>query len=235
MEANLVAIFLLGLLGGVHCAGMCGGVVSALSMQADAQRWPLQLAYNSGRIASYGVAGALAGSLGGLGLLFNQVLPIQLALYLAANLMLVALGLSLAGIPLLAGIERVGQHLWRHLQPWTTKLIPANTLPRAFGLGLAWGWLPCGLVYSMLTLALLSGSAARGAAWMLVFGLGTLPNLLLAGMLLHRLRVFSANRAVRASAAVVVLGFGIWGLVNAATLGSNLRQVMLCHPLHITP
>ncbi len=92
-----------------------------------------------------------------------------------------------------------------------------------------WGFLPCGLVYSVLATALVTGSASRGAMLMLAFGLGTLPNLLLAGMLLKRLRDYTRNKVVRAVSGIVVLGFGVFGLVNAPSLGANLWNGVVCH------
>ena len=149
------AVFLTGLLGGVHCAGMCGGIVAALSRQTAAGRWHLHLGYSFGRIVSYAVAGALAGTAGSLGLLLDGVLPVQIALYVLANLMLIILGLYLAGVSAVAArLETMGTWLWRRIQPFTRRLLPADTLPRALGLGLLWGWLPCGLVYGILLMAM---------------------------------------------------------------------------------
>ena len=230
-DSGFLAVFLIGLLGGVHCAGMCGGIVSALSLQMpgaagrSAPAWSIHLAYNFGRIASYAIAGALIGALGSLGLLLNNWLPVQLGLYVAANLMMVALGLYLTGLTqTLAFTERAGQWLWRRVQPVTKRFLPVRGAVQAFPLGMLWGWLPCGLVYSVLTMTLVSGSAARGAATMLAFGLGTLPNLMLAGLLLARFRNVVQGRAVRLASGLIVLGFGVWGLFNAAALGGNLWQ-----------
>ncbi|MDP2822160.1 MAG: sulfite exporter TauE/SafE family protein [Sulfuritalea sp.] len=230
-DSGFLAVFLIGLLGGVHCAGMCGGIVSALSLQMpgpaarSGPAWPLHLAYNLGRIFSYAMAGALMGALGSLGLLLNNWLPVQMTLYVAANLMMVALGLYLTGVTqTLAFTERAGQCLWRRVQPATRRFLPVRGVAQAFPLGMLWGWLPCGLVYSVLTMTLLSGSAARGAAIMLVFGLGTLPNLMLAGLLLVRFRSVIQGRALRLGSGFIVLAFGVWGLFNAATLGGKLWQ-----------
>ena len=224
-------MFLVGLLGGVHCAGMCGGIVSALAFQMPGKSagggaaWSIHLAYNLGRITSYALAGALMGALGSLGLLLDKALPVQLALYVAANLMMVALGLYLTGISgALAFTERAGQWLWRRIQPATRRFLPVRGPAQAFPLGLLWGWLPCGLVYSVLAMALLTGSALRGAATLLAFGLGTLPNLMLAGLLLARFRSVIQGRALRLGAGLLVLGFGVYGLLNAATLGGKLWQ-----------
>jgi hypothetical protein len=224
-DPGFLAVFLIGLLGGTHCIGMCGGIVGALSLRGRgaAPPWRLHMAYNAGRIASYTLAGALLGAVGGLGLLLEDLLPVQFLLYVAANLMLVALGLYLTGSTrALAFAERAGQRLWRRLQPLTARYLPARSAAQALPLGLLWGFLPCGMVYAVLATALVSGSAARGAGLMLAFGLGTLPNLLLAGAVLARLREAARLRWLRTLAGLVVLGFGVAGLINAAGMAGRL-------------
>lgn len=217
-DSGFLALFLVGLLGGTHCVGMCGGIVGALSMGAQA-RWSMLFAYNTGRILSYGAAGAIAGALGAASLGLEGQVPIRLILYFLANLMLVALGFYLLGVTrTLAFTERAGQHLWRRIQPLTKRFLPARTVGQAFPLGLLWGWLPCGLVYSALASSLTAGSAGRGALMMLAFGLGTLPNLLLAGILLARLNEFVRRPAVRMFSGLLVLGFGIYGLFGLMRL-----------------
>ena len=217
-DSGFLALFLVGLLGGTHCVGMCGGIVGALSLGAPA-RWAMHLAYNTGRIISYGIAGAIAGVLGAASLTLDGQAPIRLFLYLLANLMLVALGLYLLGVTrALAFSERFGQKLWRHIQPLTRRFLPARSVAQAFPLGLLWGWLPCGLVYSALATALTAGSAERGALMMLSFGLGTLPNLLLAGILLARLNEFVRLPAVRIFSGLLVLAFGLYGLLGVVRL-----------------
>jgi sulfite exporter TauE/SafE len=213
-EAGYAAIFLVGLLGGSHCVGMCGGIVGALSMQAPQGRMALsvQLAYNLGRIASYTAAGVLAGALGQIA---GELLPLQRALYLVASLMLVAMGIYLLGLTQsLAWLEHRGQAVWRRIQPLTARFLPVRGAAQALPLGMLWGWLPCGLVYSALATALASGSVGKGALVMLAFGLGTLPNLLLAGLLLVRFRRFAQARATRVVSGLLVLGYGLYGLLN---------------------
>lgn len=218
-DSGYLALFLVGLLGGTHCVGMCGGIVGALSMGGP-PRLSLHLAYNLGRIVSYGAAGALVGALGGLSLALSGQWPLRIVLAVAANLMLIALGFYLIGITrALAFVERLGQNSWRKIQPLTRRFLPANTPARAFPLGLLWGWLPCGLVYSALTTALTSGSAARGSLLMLAFGAGTLPNLLLAGFLLARLRGIVGQRWLRMLAGGIVAAYGVWGLVGVWRIG----------------
>jgi sulfite exporter TauE/SafE len=213
-EVGYAAIFLVGLLGGTHCVGMCGGIVGALSMHAPQGRMALsvQLAYNLGRIASYTAAGMLAGALAQI---VGELLPLQRALYLFASLMLVAMGVYLLGLTQsLAWLEKRGQLVWRRVQPVTARFLPVRGAAQALPLGLLWGWLPCGLVYSALTTALASGSAGKGALLMLAFGLGTLPNLLLAGLLLVRFRRFAQARATRLVSGLLVLAYGLYGVFN---------------------
>jgi sulfite exporter TauE/SafE len=236
LESGFFAVFLVGLLGGVHCAGMCGGIVSALTLQMPGKSsergpvWMIHLSYNLGRISSYALAGAVMGALGSLGLLLNNALPVQMTLYIGANVMMIALGLYLTGMTgALAFTERAGQWLWRRVQPLTRRFLPVRGPAQAFPLGMLWGWLPCGLVYSVLAMALLTGSAERGAATLLVFGLGTLPNLMLAGLLLARFRGIVQGKALRLGSGLLVLGFGVWGLINATTLGGKLWQGVVCH------
>lgn len=213
-DSGFLALFLVGLLGGAHCVGMCGGIVGALAMGSPA-RWSMHLAYNGGRILSYAIAGGIAGALGAAGLGLEGQIPARLVLYLFANLMLIALGLYLIGVSrALAFTERLGQSLWRRLQPLTRRFLPARHVGQAFPLGMLWGWLPCGLVYSALASALAAGSAQRGALLMLAFGAGTLPNLLLAGILLARINEFVRLPAVRWTAGLLVLGFGVYGLLG---------------------
>ena len=219
-ELSLVAAFLTGLLGGAHCVGMCGGIVAAMSMQApgpDAagrrQPFAFHLAYNAGRVASYVLVGALAGLVGSAAFLSDSLLPLQKGLYLVAQVVLILLGLYLAGLnQSVLVLERAGGALWRGVQPLLGRLLPIRTLGQALAAGAAWGWLPCGLVYSVLVSALAAGGPTRGGLLMFAFGLGTLPNLLLMGWAAERLRALTRRRWLRRGAGLVVAGFGVWGL-----------------------
>lgn len=221
-EINLIPVFIVGLLGGVHCAGMCGGIVGAISLtpaaKAGTKNWRYHLAYNAGRIASYTLAGGLAGMVGAGGQALGGALPIQQILYLLANLMLLSLGLHLAGMwHGILQLERGGAIIWRSLQPYTQRVMGMNSSAGIFMLGVLWGWLPCGLVYSVLFTALMSGSALQGALLMLAFGLGTLPNLLAMGLFASKLKPFLKRAPVRVIAGLLVAAFGVAGLVVVGT------------------
>ena len=216
-----LSAFLVGLLGGVHCVGMCGGIVGALTFGlAEESRgrigsmMPCQLAYNLGRITSYTVAGALMGALGLLIVQFMPVYYAQRALMAVAGLFMVLMGLYLAGWwMLLSRLERAGGAVWRRMEPFGRRLLPVRTPAHALGVGLIWGWIPCGLVYSMLVTAVASGSALKGAGLMLAFALGTLPNLLIIGAMAGVAARLSRSGIFRqvAGGTVVVLGlYTLW-------------------------
>lgn len=215
VDFSIIAVFFVGLLGGVHCLGMCGSIVGILTSQLPKTKilWPFHLAYSSGRVASYSLAGALVGLLGQAGLMFRDQVPIQHLLFALSSLMLIALGLYLAGLwSLVRRIEGVGKTLWQRIQPLTRGLFPVTTTLRAFLLGTLWGWLPCGLVYSVLVTALASGDAKHGALIMLAFGLGTLPNLLAIGLFWEKIKSKVQSPKVRMTAGLLVAAFGVYGL-----------------------
>ncbi len=214
-ELTVVAALLAGLLGSTHCLGMCGGIAGALGMSTG-PRSPVSgmlyaLLFNFGRIGSYALAGLIAGGIGlGLANLLNYTV-LAPALRVATGLIMAAIGLQLAfNWRGLRRIEQVGARLWKRLAPLTGRLLPVKNPPQALALGLLWGWLPCGLVYTMLLAAATSGSPLQGAAVMAGFGAGTLPALTLAGAAAGRFRGLAQRPALRRVAGVVLLGFGVW-------------------------
>jgi sulfite exporter TauE/SafE len=219
-ETSLLAAFLVALLGGVHCLGMCGGIVGALTLGLpDATRHrfgamlPYLLAYNGGRIASYTVAGMLAGGIGSWATRLTTVHQGQQVLQVLAGLFLLLLGLHLGGWwQGLAQVERAGGLLWRQLEPLRRRLLPVHTPRQALAVGLVWGWLPCGLVYSVLIWAISTGSAWQGGLLLFSFGLGTLPALLAMGTFAAALTRWVRLPAVRQMAGALVLGFGFYQL-----------------------
>jgi sulfite exporter TauE/SafE len=222
---GLGAAFMAGLAGSGHCVAMCGGVAGALAMrarmtdptQARPSRLVLGLAYNLARISSYSLAGALAGLLGRTLLRAVDVAPLSVALRVLAGLiMLAAGGRLLFGWRLLDPIEAAGAGLWRRVAPWTQRGAQRGGLPGAVGLGLAWGWLPCGLTYSMLLLAATTASTATGAMVMAAFGLGTLPSMLTATLAFDRAtRTLAARASLRNVAGGLLVAFGVWTGGNA--------------------
>ncbi|WP_020561242.1 sulfite exporter TauE/SafE family protein [Thiofilum flexile] len=217
------AAFLVGLMGGVHCLGMCGGIVSALTFSLPAtqrqqlsQSLPLLLSYNLGRLSSYTLAGVIASSLGFAALQWTELNHLRTVLSILAALFMIALGLYLAGIwGGITKIEHMGKPIWKRLEPLGRRFIPINTPLKAFPLGVIWGWLPCGLVYSVLLWTVSAGSITKGALIMLSFGLGTLPNLLLMGTFAAQLQRFLRKPAIKLTAGLLVVAMGIGLLIQA--------------------
>ncbi len=209
----LISALILGLLGGGHCLGMCGGLMGALTLaippEQRGRRLQLLLAYNLGRILSYATAGLLFG-LAGWAVASS---PAAMLLRIVAGLLLISMGLYLGGWwSGLTRIEAMGRGLWRHIQPVASRLLPVSSLPRALLLGALWGWLPCGLVYSTLLWAASQGDALDSGLLMLAFGLGTWPVLLATGMAAERLTTLLRRRGVRMAGGLLVVLFGLWTL-----------------------
>lgn len=209
--AIFLPLFIMGLVSSAHCIGMCGGIMGALTMaipaSATATRWKILVAYNIGRICSYALMGALAGvfaeqfaALGGGSLL-----------RILAGALLIAMGLYLAdwwrG---LTRLETLGRYVWVYIQPVGKRLMPVDNLSKALMLGALWGWLPCGLVYAALAMAMTQPAAGLAAGAMLSFGLGTLPAVLAAGVAAQQLTRILQQPKLRRGLALVIIAFGLW-------------------------
>ncbi len=217
----IISAFLMGLLGGTHCVGMCGGLSSAFTFALPPQNrvgWRLlawQLLYNSGRLSTYALLGLLAG-----GLLFALPTPDagKQVIRLLAGLFMVMLGAYLAGwFQALAQIERIGAPIWKALSPLRQRLFPITHPGQAVFAGMVWGLLPCGLVYSAMALAATRGQPTEAAFVMLVFGLGTLPTLLITGTAASQVRHFLQRPSTRQTAGMLAILFGLWTILGLFT------------------
>lgn len=210
---TLVAAFVFGLMGSAHCLGMCGGIMSTLSFarSPSGSGLPSLLAYNSGRIFSYSFAGFLVAAIGSL--LSDSLLIIADIMRVFASIILIMMAFYIANWwKGLVYIENGGRYLWKYLQPMASRLMPVRNNRQALFLGLIWGWLPCGLVYSVLIWALSVAHPLQGAAIMLFFGLGTLPAMLLTGVLASQIKDLSRSSGVRSVAAITIILFALWQL-----------------------
>jgi sulfite exporter TauE/SafE len=222
VEHTFYIALTIGLLGSTHCIGMCGGIVGALNANLPKIRWrsllPLalhHLSYNAGRILSYAAAGAAAGLIGAQATKLDLSATISLG-NLIAGLFMIALGLYLGGWwQAIGSLEKGGARVWRLIEPIGRRFFPVKTPADAFGLGLVWGWLPCGLVYSALTLSMVSASPLQGALTMLGFGIGTLPALLALGTFAGQLGSLARHRATRQVAGVGIILFGLYSCLTA--------------------
>jgi sulfite exporter TauE/SafE len=201
--------FAAGLLGSVHCLGMCAGLSGLFAAGATVAsiktQLPLAIAYNTGRIVSYtflGVAVAMLGSS-----MVTAVPVIAAPVRIASGALIILIGLQVAfSWRLLQPVEKIGASIWNHLAPHAKGLIPATSVIKAAGLGLFWGWLPCGLVYGALLLAATTAEPVAGGLTMMAFGLGTMPAMVMTGLGASKLSAFMSRQRVGAGLLIIVLG-----------------------------
>ena len=215
-ESLYFSAFLIGLFGGTHCAGMCGGIISGLTLGISEENrrknlLSFSLLYNLGRIISYSVAGAMAASLGAVSDNYGFGIEVRKILTLIAATVMIFLGLYLTGwwTNVILKFEKIGSFLWQRIEPYAKRYIPIHSHGHALIAGLLWGWLPCGLVYSTLFLAMTGKSVAQGVLIMTSFGIGTLPTLLTIGYFSGSLIANLQKKWIRTFAGIMIIGFGI--------------------------
>jgi uncharacterized protein len=223
---SLILAFVVGFFSTAHCLSMCGGIMGALTLSLPSEvrggmgRFLLFVTlYNLGRMLIYVVLGVAVGFTGQLlgdsldGALWRQVASV------VAAITIILIGLYLTGwVPMLRNMDRLGGAVWKRIEPVGRRLLPVRTLPAAFLAGLVWGWLPCGLVYYALILALPLGDPVMSGMFMLVFGLGTMPVMIATGVFAGGLARLGRNVRLRQVAGVVVILVGVAGLIFGAEI-----------------
>ncbi len=205
----LAAALVTGLLGSAHCFGMCAGISGLFAVNASVaslkSQVPMAIAYNAGRVLSYALLGIMVASLGQT--LVKAIPDIAAPVRLASGLLIVIVGLQVAfNWRFLAPLEKAGAKIWQRIAPAAKGLLPVTSVPKALGLGLLWGWLPCGLVYSVLLLAATTANAVYGGLVMLAFGLGTSPAMIMTGLSASKLSQFMSRKRLGAGLLIVLLG-----------------------------
>lgn len=220
LGATLLSALLMGLIGSTHCVGMCGGIISTLSTNfnnsAQRQSFSIQLFYNIGRISTYTFFGLLIGFFSSN---LMELLPDPHAFSMKiAGIFFILLGLYISQIMnSFKYFEAAGHKLWIKIEPFGRKYLPAQDNFSALKLGLVWGWLPCGLVYSALALAITQLNPLHSALTMLVFGLGTLPTLLLVGHFATNVKHFLQNKALRMGLGLILIVYGVSQVLGYST------------------
>lgn len=212
----LVAL-LMGLFSALHCLGMCGSIIGSLTLSLRREirenkklLVPFVFSYNLGRIVSYSLAGLLAG-------LAEHVLSMPLGeghghriLQILSALIMAGAGLHIAGwFPRFAYIEKAGGVVWRRIEPYGRRLVPVETLPKAFVFGMIWGWLPCGLVYAALALSATTGDVVRSTFTMFAFGLGTMPAVMGVGIMTSWMVRLSTMKKFRQVTGITLIALGL--------------------------
>lgn len=212
-----VSALLAGLVTSLHCAGMCGPLACSLmpARRDEADPHAVATIYHVTRLAGYALLGALVGGIGRVPLSFigesaMRYLPWLLVLFFIA--VAVRFDQRLPRLPLLG----------RAYSAVAMRLRGGSRLRAAALLGFATPLLPCGPLYFLLSLALLSGSALKGAETLLAFGLGTVPLLWLAQANYHLIRVRLGPvwlSRIQITLALAVAAVLVWRLRGTLGLG----------------
>lgn len=221
------AVFVTGLFGSAHCFGMCAGISGLVSVNVEVAslraQLPLALAYNAGRVTSYAVLGAAVGALG-KGLV-SAVPDIAAPVRLASGFLIILVGLQLAfSWRVLSPLENAGSRLWQRIAPAAKSLLPVRTTKQAVGLGLIWGWLPCGLVYSVLLIAAATANPLQGGIVMIAFGIGTMPAMIATGVSASKLAQFMSGKRLGAGLLVILLGLATIAMPVMKFAGSRSQS-----------
>lgn len=205
----LGAAFVTGVLGSAHCFGMCAGISGLFAVNASAASLhsdiPMAITYNLGRVLSYAFLGVVVALLGQT--VVDAIPDLAAPVRLVSGILIIIVGLQVAfGWRVLAPVEKIGARIWSRIAPAAKGLLPVTSMPKALGLGLLWGWLPCGLVYSVLLLAATTADTLQGGLVMIAFGLGTMPAMVATGISASRLSAFMSRNRLGAGLLIVLLG-----------------------------
>lgn len=209
----LSAAFLSGILGGIHCTAMCGGIASSLNAKNRSNIFTHALLLNLGRITSYTLAGLLAGLIGASFIGIVKIPHLGAILRSLMGFILITIALRIL-FPKTFAFTKIGNgFFWQQLSKIKSYL-PQSDYAHSFSMGALWGWLPCGLSTSLLMAAWFEASPLHSSLMMLAFGIGTLPLMItLSYSGGHFVRYLSKN-TVRFSFALFIL---LAGLITAVT------------------
>lgn len=216
-EFSLFVLFTLGLFSSFHCIGMCGGIIGALTFGLDSEiranksRLAVYItAYNLGRLTSYAIAGTIIGAIGMTLVGFLGMDTAHIITRVLSALMMISVGMYIAGwFPQFSKLDKLGTKFWKKIQPVGQRLMPVKSPWQAFGFGMVWGWLPCGLVYTALLLVAAGGSASYGGLGMIAFGLGTLPAVMGMGLATGSLSHWLQKSRVRQYFGAMLICIGV--------------------------
>jgi len=217
--AVLVTAFLAGLLGSGHCFGMCGGIagsLGALSGGGTSKRALIKPAvqFNLGRLLGYAILGAIAaGVIGAVGEIVSlknyarwfRMVTALMVLVIGASFIIDWRGLAI--------LEKGGAGIWKRIMPLATRISQRNDWLGRTGLGICWGFLPCGLVYTVLMTAASTANALTGALTMFAFGVGTAPAMMGLTVAAPALGTFLSDRLVRRIVGFSLIVLAIWMVI----------------------
>lgn len=215
---TLAAGMLMGFASSLHCAGMCGSIGSALMMTTQptadqATRARMLLLTQVGRVLAYAIAGGVLGAFGSaLAGAFDQAAAYRM-LQWASAVTLGWIGLSTAGlVPSLAAFDRLAAPVGTAVMTMTSRH-PGLGVGAPLAVGIAWGFMPCAMVYGALFTAMLTGTGAGGATMMLGFGLGTIPAVMAGAMGVSALRDLGRKPQLALAVGLAITAFAVLSVV----------------------
>jgi sulfite exporter TauE/SafE len=224
VETGYVLALTTGLLGSFgHCLGMCGPIVASYTLSGSAGRpWPDRLLphllYHGGRITMYAFLGALMGLSGSFVNVAGSIAGLQNVVAVLAGIAMVIMGLSITGLAgKTAWLERHNITVLRYAK----QVMAARTPLRYYPLGLLLGLLPCGLSYTIFVAAAGTGGLLPGMMTALLFGIATLPALLLFGTVISYFSAPLRGRIYRAGGALVIV-MGMYFIYRGVRLYADL-------------
>lgn len=225
--AVLTTAFLAGLLGSGHCFGMCGGIAAGLGAMSKGRGVVPALQFNLARLLSYAALGLIAATvLGGV----SNLVPIGRWLRILTAVMILLIGLKfLFDFRGIEFIERGGAGLWKKIMPLAMRAGGRQDALGRLLLGACWGFIPCGLVYSVLMTAASTANPVSGAVTMLAFGAGTLPSMLGLTVAAPALSAFLEDRTVRRLIGFALVILAVWTLLM---IWGAMTQGQMSHAHH---
>jgi uncharacterized protein len=221
-DPTYLSAFALGLAGSGHCLGMCGGIAAALNLGGH-RSVPVTLSYHTGRILSYTLLGGLLGLAAGS----VNIAAWTMGLRYLAGFLLIGMGLYVAGWWTgMQILERAGAKLWQPVQRYSSRWLPIRNPLQGLALGLCWGLMPCGLIYSSLAWSATAQDTVQSASLMFCFGLGTLPAMLAVSLGADKLQAFLRQRGLKLFIAVMLIASGLWTLYLVYAHGEHLQHAM---------
>lgn len=173
---EILTALLMGLTGSAHCLTMCGSLSVALGFSIPKHKsfWLYALFVSFGRVFGYGVIGLTANVIAQSILVASNGHILYLSIL--SGVLMIGIGLHISGLSsVIVRIEVIGRFIDKALTPIKQKIMPIDSLGKCLLYGLLWGFLPCGLVYTALSLALVSPTPGAAFGVMVVFGFTTIP------------------------------------------------------------
>lgn len=217
-DISLLTAFLIGLFGSFHCFGMCGGLITALSLKLIENKKKIyfyQFVYNLGRILSYCIIGFLVSVCGVFIFDFFKI-NVAFLFNVFFSLIIIFFGLRLLNVFSFIFIffEKISYDFFNLFYNKLFKFSFLSSPYKEFLIGMVWGNMPCGLVYSALSIAFISGSLLKSALMMLFFGLGTLPAIIFTSSFYSKIIILKKNNLIIKLIGCCTIIYGVYFLSN---------------------